>query len=209
MASKNKPTAIISGAGWLMQFAILLIETLRTVGGWDDERIHALITKNGREDLERGVAAFVEVLAGKLFNPAEYFRTRPGLYVWEGFTKQILSVAAPATAPNVKLREYNLPRNMTDAEIQAELGEGHVFTNASEFCATLAQMLDAQWSGEEGDLLANGYANIFYVRGSAGEVFAVRVLWHADYREWRVHAYRLDGSRWFAGSRAFSATADA
>lgn len=62
MASKNAPNLIISAAGWLMQFVTLLIKGL-TIRGWDNERIHALVTDKSTADLERGIDAFVNALA--------------------------------------------------------------------------------------------------------------------------------------------------
>ena len=138
-----------------------------------------------------------------------YFTTRSGLYVWGEFTERILAVAKPAVALVRTLKHYDLPENMNDAEIRVELGEDHVFEDASEFCATLAGMIDIQSGGKAGRLLNNGRANIFYVRGTGGEVFAVRALWSSDDREWDVDAFRLDDYRWRAGYRAFSATAGA
>lgn len=72
--------------------------------------------------------------------------------------------------------------------------------------SSLAALLKKQPKGEEGSLLINGYANLFYVQ-SAGEVVVVGVCWRSDRRQWLVCAYRLDGYRWSAGYRVFSATA--
>lgn len=62
MSSKNKPHEIISGAGWLIQFARGVITGLREHGAGDDA-IHRLGTQAGAEEMERGIAAFVEVIA--------------------------------------------------------------------------------------------------------------------------------------------------
>ncbi len=62
MASKNTPVAIISGAGWLMQLALGLVKGLLS-RGWDNERIHALVTDKGKTDMERVIDALVNALA--------------------------------------------------------------------------------------------------------------------------------------------------
>lgn len=62
MASKNTPVAIISGAGWLMQLALGLVKGLLSQG-WDNERIHALVTDKGKTDMQRVIDALVNALA--------------------------------------------------------------------------------------------------------------------------------------------------
>ena len=56
-----------------------------------------------------------------------------------------------------------------------------------------------------GPLITGGYANIFYVRDSEGELRAVSVYWRAGDRGWDVDAYSVASrSRWDAGDRVFS-----
>jgi hypothetical protein len=92
---------------------------------------------------------------------------------------------------------------MNDTEVCKELGDNYVF-EASEGGVVIAEMINRQPNGEDGDLVNDGKANIFYVHGKDVEVFAVYVYWHAGVRSWFVHASRLDDYRWNAGYRAFS-----
>ncbi len=141
----------------------------------------------------------------KTFNPHEYYQNRKGLYVWDGFINNILSVAKEME--KVSAREctsHNLVKASNDAEIRDELPESHVWEDASEFCGHLAGMIDCQPKGKEGNLLSNGYANLFYVRGKNVEVFAVYVFWYDDVRDWSLNAYLLDADRWSADLCAFS-----
>ena len=62
MASKNQPNLIVSAAGWLMQFATLLIKGLMA-RGWDNDRIHALVTDHGVGEMNRIIEAMLEALA--------------------------------------------------------------------------------------------------------------------------------------------------
>lgn len=143
--------------------------------------------------------------SSETFDPNVSFQTRPGLYVWDEFRNRI--VAATKTIRSVaetKIGSFDLVIASNDAEIRAELPENHVFENPSEFCARLAGMIQHQANGQAGELLSNGYANIFYVLGQNGEVFDVFVVWSADDREWSVSTYELDVLRWNAGRRAFS-----
>ncbi|MEK7650128.1 MAG: hypothetical protein AAB367_04210 [Patescibacteria group bacterium] len=139
------------------------------------------------------------------FDPAAFYKTRESLYVWDGFRDRILPAARPVESlPAIKAISFDLAKPANDAEIRRELPEHHVFENAFAFSAYLAGMILRQPKGRAGALLANGYANIFYVRGVNAEVFAVSVRWNSDGGEWCVRAYpRLD-RRWVAGYRVFS-----
>lgn len=147
----------------------------------------------------------------KKSDPREFFTTRDGLYVWNDFHDRILPVVTPVqSVRKASLPVFELTKAMTDEEIRTELGNGHVFEDASVFCLYLEELLMRQKNGESGDLRTDGYATIFYVRGVNSEVFAVSVHWSADDRQWLVRACRLDGFRCFAGYRVLSAaTADA
>ena len=146
------------------------------------------------------------------FDPEKFFRIRKGLHVWDDFNR-ILSSAASSVESTLEARlaMFDLGKALNDAEIQTELPDNYVFEDAGIFCAYLAGMIDRQENGEEREdgLLVNGYANIFYVRGKNGEVFAVVVSWFSDDRGWFVAARPLVGARWGAGYRVFSSPATA
>lgn len=145
----------------------------------------------------------------KPVDPKQFFKTRTGLYVWDGYYRdRILSVAKKVKSlPALMISHQTLIKAATDAEIRRELPEGHIFQDTSAFCVYLSVMIEQQKNSEDGILLNNGYANIFYVIGKNGEVFMVGVDWCSDYRRWDVFAWPLGVNRWDAGSRAFSATA--
>lgn len=132
-------------------------------------------------------------------NPQEFFKTRKGLWVSDDFRSRILSRAKPVeNLDPLILVSRELTKNAYDREITPELGEDYVF-DESEVCARIAAMIDKQPNGIAGDLLNNGYANLFYVAG-----FVVRVGWYGGARRWYVHAWRLGDGPWRAGLRAFS-----
>lgn len=176
-------------------------------GGRDTERdaIAEILARIAREErVLREIS--VEDVAEKLVDPlAKFFTTRAGLWVSPEFTQRILALALAMgeTTPATVGTPFNLPKNMTDAEICKELGNGYIFEDAKAFCVYLADAIERQWGGAEGDLLTSGYANLFYVRGVGGEVFVVHVDWRAGGRKWLVHAFRLDDRGWHAGNRAF------
>lgn len=92
-----------------------------------------------------------------------------------------------------------LTRDSLDAPILAELGD-----RAEIFLAHVWDLLTKQANGESGILLTNGYANIFYVRGTDGNLWAVSAHWHAGCG-WRVDAHSVERpSGWYAGGQVFS-----
>ncbi|HUD20707.1 MAG TPA: hypothetical protein VMQ44_01400 [Candidatus Saccharimonadales bacterium] len=104
--------------------------------------------------------------------------------------------------PAQQLRVHRLRKNSVDGLIIKELGgEEIVETNL----ATMFGAMEKQGAGQAGDLLVNGYANIFYIRDDAGTIWAVRCDWCSDCRCWFVEAYPLTGPRdWRADSQVFS-----
>lgn len=147
-------------------------------------------------------------VASNTINPRDFFKTREGLWTSSNFNNFILSGASKkkVSAAETTIGYADLAQAANDDEIGNELPKGYVFEEVDTFLAHLATFVEGQWGGKEGVLLNNGYANIFYVKVN-GEVFAVHVRWFAVNRVWDCYAYRLDGRRWAAGCRAFSATA--
>ncbi|MBI3633026.1 MAG: hypothetical protein HY226_01920 [Candidatus Vogelbacteria bacterium] len=141
---------------------------------------------------------------------SEFFKTRDGLYVWGAFRNLMDSnwlASSIQTIPQTKISYYDLKKSANDFQIQKEFEDNKtpfIFENLGVFLAVLAGLILAQWNNEkEGPLLANGYANLFYVRiGSV--VFTVGVDWDSGGRSWDVDAYPRDGIEWGAGRRVFS-----
>jgi hypothetical protein len=126
------------------------------------------------------------------------------LYFWDNFTNLILA-AMPETIPAFqgKLLKTQLTEYMYDSAIVKELGWPNQFT-VGEFAAIIRDLLTKQPNGEDGTLLNNGYANIFYVQLEDSRMVAVDVRWHSDIRGWGLNAIGLDDFRWFDGFCVFS-----
>lgn len=140
-------------------------------------------------------------------DPQAEFR-KSHIYLWNDFETlrndfetRVLSVLKPiSSAPEAKLTVSRLVKATNDTAIRKELREQHL----AEW-QDIILIIDRQKNGEVGTLLANGHANIFYMMGVDGEVFAVDVGWCADNRQWIVRAWRLDESdRWDGGDRVLS-----
>ena len=98
------------------------------------------------------------------------------------------------------LRFGKLTRNSLDGPIIEELG------GEAKAETTLTEMFDQmskQSNREEGNLLTNGYWNIFYIRDINGVLRAVYVFW--DDGGWYVNAFSVeDPIEWGAGGQVFS-----
>ncbi len=71
----------------------------------------------------------------------------------------------------------------------------------------IADLRDKQMNGEEGQLLTNGYLNLFYVIGKDGVLFVVSLRWRGVGREWFARAWRLgEFGNWDSDRRVFRNT---
>ncbi len=132
------------------------------------------------------------------YDPKE-LTTRKGLWVSDEFISRVRSKAKPVeNFGPLSLNSRELVKNAYDREITPELGGSYTF-DESELCARIEQMIAKQSNGEEGDLLNNSYANIFYLAGCV-----VSVSWNEGNGEWGVDAWGLGGGDWGAGLRVFS-----
>lgn len=98
---------------------------------------------------------------------------------------------------------FDLTENMFDSQIMHELGNSPL-PKMSELVCSVAGMVAKQPNGEEGHLLANGYANLFY--GSSDEDGRFLVLCVHRYDGlWVWHCNEFDErGKWSAGRRVFS-----
>ena len=102
-------------------------------------------------------------------------------------------------APEGLLIPLAFTRAAYDREIIADLGGEE---KAAVTLTEIWRLMKAQANGEKGDLLTNGYANIFYVCDTSGVLRALYVFWGVG--GWRVIAYALDGGQWHGGGQVFS-----
>ena len=159
-----------------------VIDTLKKIGSQ-----YPLLTETS---LLKPVTKATVPARTKPFNAAEFYQIGPGLYVYDTFTDR-LDVNARQTVDSAPERPYVallLKVSAYDTDIRKELPEIHLST-----LEDIAGLIEAQPNGKSGLLLSNGYANIFYIEGRNGEVFAVSVVWSSDdYREWNVVDWQLD-----------------
>lgn len=135
----------------------------------------------------------------KPFNAAAFYQTGTGLYVYDTFADRFCLGARQAvdSAPERPYVASLLKANAYDKDIRKELPETHLST-----LEDIAGLIEAQPNGKSGFLLNNGWANIFYVEGKNGDVFAVSVRWLSGGRSWDVGGWELGGAgEWRADRR--------
>lgn len=139
-------------------------------------------------------------LSGGSHDPHEFYKDRKGLYVGPEVRQNVLSEAqAVERLEETMLTFYDMDRDAEDADVKAALPLDHVFDDASEFCACLAEMIALQLNGEEGDLETNGCQNLFYLKD-----YLVTVHWDAASRRWVLRGLKVGNGIRKSGRRAFS-----
>lgn len=148
------------------------------------------------------VSSILELLNGEIqvsvrdkFVVAENFKKgNAGIYYLIDNFMKWFGAKVEENVPAATLSSRRLTQSSVDGPIKAELGEGH-----EVFLAWLFEKIEAQADGCEGELLINGYANIFYVDGRV-----VHVYWYAG-GGWYVDADEVtDPYAWSADDRVFS-----
>lgn len=110
-------------------------------------------------------------------------------YLSPGFTKWF-EAAVEESVLEATLVPFNLNEAAAGSAIIADLGGED---RAEVALSQIWRLLERQPNGEEGVLLTNGYANIFYVRNITGVLVVVTVVWIALKNGWQVYAGSLGG----------------
>ncbi|MDD3531660.1 MAG: hypothetical protein PHV99_03680 [Candidatus Pacebacteria bacterium] len=182
-------------------------------------QMEAVVNKlGGMDGVKRFLAGNIEVVVKKILTLVETFRhVAGGSFVsaekfrigetdgvkigWMGdcFKQNFLGkIENGVTA--AELKTHKLEQDSLDAPIIEELGDA-----AETTLADLWELLEKQGVGQEGALLINGYANIFYIRDAHDELWAVHACWFADRGFWHVVACSITlPFRWRAGSQVVS-----
>ena len=139
----------------------------------------------------------IEVAVEGPLDAKEYFQDRKGLYVYSSFKDKVLGKIESAHGKSeYKIESLDLLRDATDEQIELSLGNKNTF-EAFEVADLISALIEKQKNGEDGLLLTNGYANLFYTPACV-----VDVRWYGS--GWDVDAYDRDDYGWVAGYRVFS-----
>lgn len=174
-------------------------------------QVEAIVNKlGGMEGVKRFLASTVEIVVKSIlelvsdeikvsardkFVVTNHFKKgNAGIYFVSDNFKAWFGTKVEESVPAATLSSHRLAQGSVDGPIKAELGEGH-----ETLLAWLYEKIEVQAGGRKGELLVNGYANIWYVDGRV-----VYVIWYAG-SGWYVFAYEVshpDG--WVADIRVFS-----
>lgn len=133
-------------------------------------------------------------------DPAEYYRCRSGLWVWDGFRIEVVVNATKTPAGSkFDISTFELVHPATSFKLEKALPGSHFFDETA-ICAVVAAMIEKQPNGEAGNLEATGYANLFYTRTSC-----VELLYDPVHRVWRVLSSHRDNIKWDVGRRVLAA----
>lgn len=140
----------------------------------------------------------ITVSAHEHFVVADNFKKgNAGIYYISDNFKKWFGDKVEENIPTATLSSRKLVQSSVDGPIKAELGQNH-----ETFLSWLFENLEVQADGpdgREGDLLVDGYANIFYVDGRVVDVY-----WYAS-DGWGVDACEVTNpGAWDAGIRVFS-----
>lgn len=120
-------------------------------------------------------------------------------FLWDNFKTHFV----PKVEENVPAGErkiHKLVRDSLDAPIIETLGDVH-----ETYLADLWTLLELQPNGEEGHLLVNGYANIFYIKDKGGVAWAVDAHWNSGVGGWGVDVGSVSGpGEWSDGRQVVS-----
>jgi hypothetical protein len=123
-------------------------------------------------------------------------------FVWTAFMDEFLP-KVEEDVPPAELTLYDLTKPSVDAEIITELDDTY-----ETYLADLSALLRMQDSGEDGPLLTNGLANIFYIRAKDRSLWAVYAHWFLGREGWYLNAYSVENpfrqNQWHAGRRVVS-----
>jgi hypothetical protein len=182
----------------LTQFLRLTFTALVT------DRVLAVVdevaTSSNQSILEH--ACFCQTPQVERFVVADFFTTRNSRVKIRFIGETLQKVFGEKIEENVQaamLRAYRLTANELDPWIIVALGKNSYRTSLAQ----IARLMEQQPNGEEGSLLNNGRANVFYVPDDDGNLWAVGVGWRGG--GWVVCADSIgDSDVWSAGFRVFA-----
>jgi len=168
----------------------LLAERLETMSLEDAIKSFLVLIPRGR----------ITITIGEARDPDTWYRTREGLYVWDGFRNRVVAKAKSIPAGTTyNLDVFELGENLTDEQIEMALPKNHLF-DESAVSAILAEGVTQQPNGASGFLKSTDYAaNLLYTGSSVAYG-----CWRGVCAEWSAGAYARDDDRWVAGARVFS-----
>lgn len=149
------------------------------------------------------VDATTSFIVRDFFKMGENGQTK--IWMSDEFKSKVLAFATNhASADAIHLDKLELTESMLDSQISVELGNPTPF-GVTTFLAHIRTLILKQPKGEKGNLLTNGYANIFYVTGNDGRALTVFAYWSGE--QWWFDCDEFDGHGWWLDERCVFSSA--
>ncbi|MDH5665462.1 MAG: hypothetical protein OEY10_04110 [Nitrosopumilus sp.] len=121
------------------------------------------------------------------------------LYLSDNFKNMFLNhVSETIDYAGGKLEKLKLTKDRSDFQINEERG-GILIQTIDDIAGQIIALTSKQPKGENGDLINNGYANIFYFLDDENRLFFVHVAWYAVFDAWFGRADVADAGTWVEG----------
>lgn len=198
-----RKSLVLSALMFVVDFFSILFKELKKRNITEEMIFDAL--KSKKDLIPQMAEKIADLIAGAKTSIQSFFKESGPVKLWLGdnFKNWILSKMPESFEPPKSVKHI-LPRSMADKEIISEY-KIRPYSSVSELLSVIYDKIIKQPNGEEGELLNNGYANIFYVQLEGARVVAVDVDWDSANRGWGLGAYGLVDRRWFDGPCVFSA----
>jgi hypothetical protein len=171
-------------------------------------QVNALVKKLGGETavlaIIGGTLKFtLETVESQPYNGSTFFQTRRGIWVDSDLDRDV-GLDGHITRGTLPVGRV-LARNTSEADMFGEPGSDKyaaTLQNAVDL-GQIEAMIEAQWNGQEGDLLTNGFANIFPTVGKNGALHVVYV--DRSDGGWYVYCDPFEADDvWRVGNQVFS-----
>jgi hypothetical protein len=198
----NRKSSIFAALMFVIDFLSALFKELKKRNVSEERIFDALKSKNGL--IPKMAERIADLISGAGISIQDFFSANGPVKLWlsDNLKNWILSQKFELVLDLPESRKCVLPKEMNDVEIMKEF-KIVPYHSISELLTTVQRKISGQPNGEGGDLLNNGYANLFYLELN-GRVVVARVFWYSDDREWRLSVYVLGVGRWNAGRQVFS-----
>jgi len=151
-------------------------------------------------DLLKLVASKVQVSGAKRFVAKDELESANVGYTGSSNFDNFFLNKVEENVGEATLAVHKLEKNSVDAPIMTELG-----SRAEISLAHFFDLLKKQSKGQKGTLLVNRRANIAYIRGTDGNIWAVNASWNSYLGCWFVFADSVEGpDGWGAGRQVLS-----
>lgn len=145
----------------------------------------------------------------KNMNLLEFFRSKQGLYSFEGFMHNVLRYVTGNLFQNKQIcvDYFDLRENLWDREIRAKVPPGYTF-DLVEGLICIALFVYKQWQNKASGVLRtnSGAINVFYL-DVFGTTRVIGVRWIGGYDGWGIDSWEPDAKiPEFAGFRVFIKT---